>query len=223
MACNGAKKEMKKLLLVLVLLLVSVVCNSQIKIEVNNKGTFRAKEDCWKSLEITSSSKAMEFKESFAKAISSPDKKILVEEKEKDLKLKFLFKKRVEVKKNFIIYNSQAKTIDYLETTTIKEEKSYLILFIIASIALVIISNILFKKKNHSAAIIIAVLTPLLLFIALVFFTAISHSISFNFSISASVLTALFFIISSGDYKFYKISSIIFYIMMTVGMVILFI
>lgn len=233
MACNGAKKEMKKLLLVL--LFVPIICSAQI-LEKSASGKYRistGKNEKWESLNITVKPEAQKYNCCFAKAISSPNKKILVEKSEDFLKLKLLFKEKVEVKENFIVYNSKTKTINYLEFVTEKEESSYLILFSIASIILMIISNILFKRGDFKYVDLFLEIFTGVAFIALMFSTYVIDNIDMVNPglIGLSSVAAGYALIASVVYIFYNkgrrvraiILSAIFYILMATHIVLMFV
>ena len=133
---------MKKSLFILVLLFVPIICSAQI-LEKSTSGKYRVSNEKWESLGITVKPEAQKYDSCFTEAISNPNKKILVKESErKFLKFKFLFKKRVEVKEKFIVYNSKTKTINYLEVTTEKEEVNYVTLFGFVTVILMIINFI---------------------------------------------------------------------------------
>lgn len=210
---------MKKSLFILVLLFVPIICSAQI-LEKSASGKYRistGKTEKWESLNITVKPEAQKYDSYFTEAISSPNKKILVEKSEDFLKLKLLFKEKVEVKEIFIVYNSQTKIIDYLEVITEKEEATYLILFCFMSLILMAISNVLYKKRRialiAAIAAAVTVFTPIIA-IVLFFFPLIVAS-AVAFLVVAAVIEK--------DDKFYKILSIIFYIAMVVGMILLFI
>jgi hypothetical protein len=146
---------MKNLCVFFVFILVTTICGAQIELECNSECKYRIKEDVqeWAPSEITAEPGAIKYIDNFSRAIQNPDIPILVDQSEKILKLKPIFKKLVEIEEYFIIYNSQTKNIDYIEVAPTKEEESsYLILFSIVSIFLMIISNILYKKGQAAAA-----------------------------------------------------------------------
>lgn len=219
---------MKKSLFILALLFVPIICSAQI-LEKSVDGEYRISIGEWKSLGITVKPEAQKYDSCFTEAISNPNKKILVKESEKKfLKLKFLFKKRVEVKEKFIVYNSKTKTINYLEVTTEKEEVNYVILFGVISLILMIISNVLYKKDRISLG--FALNLTFLSAIVTAFFTI--SSLFLSFFLNALLFVAAFAIIfiiavliieAGEECKVYKISSIAFYILMVTAMVLLFV
>lgn len=156
------------------------------------------------------------------------------------MRLKFLFKKELRVKRCFIIYDSETNNINYIEDFSTKEETSYFILLIITSVLLMIISNLLFAKHKITA-ILAAALTTIVIFYTIFISTTpiaifatnaptpikiiIVAKISAIFALSFAALAALFATINKDktDKLFYKVSSILFYISIAVYTILLFI
>ena len=214
---------MKKSLFILVLLFcATAICSAQI-LEKSASGKYRISTEKWESLSITIKPEAQKYNSCFAEAILNPDKKILVERSEKILKLKLLFKAKKEVKESFIIYNSSTKQISCVELKQQKEETSYLILFGIASLILMIISNALYKKSRTMSAVTAAVVTFFAVFaVAAAFAVAVTAAVVTFFAAVAAAFAAAFALVDK-KHKDYKIFSIIFYIAMTIGIILSFI
>jgi len=213
-----------KNLAIFVLFFVTTVCSAQIELEGNKEGIYRVKKDAqeWAPSGITAEPKAIEHINSFSQAINNPGTPILVEQSEKILKLKSVFKKLVEVKEHFIVYNDSTKTISYLKSKKVKENSSYLILFSIMLLTLMILSNILYKKNYTFTAFVVSVLLGGLA----IAFTAISDVTFVVALITAlmafNALLAAFTVIGALD-KSYKLLSKTFYILMAIHFVLLFI
>ena len=224
---------MKKLLLVLFLLLVSVVCNSQI-LEKSASGKYRMSAEKWEASEITVKPEAQKYDSCFAKAISNPNKKILVERSEKFLKLKLLFLKKVNVEKSFIIYDNKTKSINYIKAApVIEQETSYLILSFVFLLFLMIRSNILFKKrsknkddcKSNSPVAFLSTFTVVWTYI-LACFLAFA-ALCFNyFSLFFAIFAVCYFLIAilrrNDDIK-YRSYSLSFYISIIISIVLAFV
>ena len=236
---------MKKLLIFSALVLATI-CSAQANLQTNKEGDYRQKHLGG----ITAQPEALKYESKFPEAISKPGKKILVEKSEGILRLKPLFKKQTEIKECFIIYDSKTKNISYIRKPPLeKEEPSYLILLSVSPIFLMIISNILVRKDKFGlaeiAAFVVFVFT-LFAFVAFLAFTVTtltdtgSTFIFTNFATRAlatagSILfVAVFFSIfafaqveaepeACKDYKGYRITSIIFYTLMTAHIILLFV
>jgi len=220
---------MKKLFFLFFLLsLLTTIC-AQVKLQINKEGVYKIKDTSeWIDAGITSDPEALGYSLKFSEAMAKPGEKILAERRKETLKLKLLFKEKVETRESFIIYNSQTKNIDYIEAVPItKEGSSYLILISIASLILMLISNILFYKKGPNkyatfftfSAALLALYNP---------FALIAFSTFSGFFILSAALSALFAFFAFSDalnavIAEYKASSIIFYIIMVIHTVLLFV
>lgn len=213
---------MKKSLFILVLLFVPIICSAQI-LEKSTSGKYRVSNEKWESLGITVKPEAQKYNSLFSRAIASPDKKITVKSSTTFLRLKPVFKRIIEVEKTFIIYNSSTKQISCIESKQQKEETTYLILFCALSLILMVTSDVLYKKSR--LALIVAVAAFVASFSALSIALVVTNTIPINAPFIAAVVFAAFAAaaIHVKDDKFYKILSIIFYIAMVVGMVMLFV
>ncbi|MFP4514579.1 MAG: hypothetical protein ACLFNO_01080 [Parcubacteria group bacterium] len=211
---------MRNYLIMLLLLFVASSVNAQI-VQKNEQGQYRVveKKETWENTGITTDEGARDYKSFFDEAINNPGTPITVEESEKIVKMKPVFKKLVKFKKTQILYNQEDKTISLIETEPqTKEEGSYIILFPILSLVFMIISYVLFKRRNDNftfiptffvlIATIVTVLTA---------FIGTSTFISFVAAFSAS------FALGATTYKHFKVASIIFYILMTIHIVLLFV
>lgn len=216
---------MKKSLFILVLLFVPIICSAQI-LEKSTSGKYRVSNEKWKSLGITVKPEAQKYNSLFSRAIASPDKKITVKSSTTFLRLKPVFKRIIEVEKTFIIYNSSTKQISCIESKQQKEETTYLILFCALSLILMVISDVLYKKSRLALIVaVVAVVAFVASFSALSIALVVTNTIPINAPFIAAVVFAAFAAaaIHVKDDKFYKILSIIFYIAMVVGMVMLFV
>jgi len=230
---------MKKLLM-LVILFMATICNAQVGLETNKAGAVRVRAinvpsvnnpQEWVPSEITASREAIRCRSKFSQAIANPGEKILGEKTEKTLRLKPIFKKVVEIKEYFIVYDGSKKTIDLIESSEKKECHSYLILFNIVSLLLMIISNISYKKiKNvnyYIAAVIISLPVISTIFAGVVinsFFKTLPNTVAVPI-IGCAAFLALFTLVFSifNDDRCYKVTSVIYYILMAACSVLLFV
>ena len=210
-----------KNLILLVLFFMATICSAQVHLDRNQDGKFRRSIEAvekWEKSEISADTLAMNYIDKFPQAISSPGERILAERSEKTLRLRSLFKKEVEFREYFILYNNQTNNIDCLEGDPVeKEEPSYLVLFSLTSILLMIISNILFKKGHRGASEIATIATAIAI-------TAIAAAIAVIAALVAAIAVIAAFVaaITTKD-KNYKVASIMFYIFMAIHIVVLFI
>lgn len=218
---------MKKLFFLLSLILISTICSAQVKVLINKEGAYQIKPDSleWVDPGFTASQEALSYSSSFNEAISNPGKKILVEDFTKILKLKLLFKKQVEINKSYIVYNNKTNNIDFIESAPkTEEEPSYLIIFSIVSIVLMLLSNIFNNKKVilAFAAVFAAAFAAIFAsFFAFFVFAAVFAALVAIFAVFAAVFAAL--AIAFEEKKYYRIFSVIFYILMVISITLLFI
>ncbi len=210
---------MKKLLFIFLFFLVTI-CNAQIKLESNKEGTYRVKEKTeeWIPSEITSDLEAIKYLDKFYQAIQNPGTAILVERNEKKLKLKLVFKKLVETEEQFIVYKEASNNIHFFTNVETKEESSYLILLSITSMFLMIISNALYKRRKDGAAAAFA-FAVFLIAASAAFVAAFT---AFGLFLIAASAAAFAFVAFVTD-KDYKVTSIKFYILMALYIVLLFV
>ncbi|MDD3711322.1 MAG: hypothetical protein PHP37_01855 [Patescibacteria group bacterium] len=216
---------MKNLFVFFLFIFVTTICSAQAKLQVNKEGVYRVQADSieWVNAEITAHPEALRYDLKFSEAIANPGKEILGERSEKILRLKLPFKKQVEVKKYFIIYDSQTKNIGYLEATPVrKEEPSYLILFSIISILLMIISNILYKKGLDGFAA-FAAAAVVVAFAAAAAVAAFAVAVAATFAFAFAAFATFAFAFAAVAEKDYKVFSVIFYILMAVHIALLFV
>ena len=229
---------MKNLFAFFVLIFVTIICGAQANLQMNKEGIYRLKPDSpeWIDVEITAHPEALKYGLKFSEAISKPGERILGKRLISFLKLKFLFKQQVEIKEYFIVYNSQTKNIDYIETTPIKKEgPSYLILCSISSIFLMIILNIFKKeqgikeKQNNGIIFVIfflaafAFIVAFIVTFAFVFAGSFILALTFTFATIATFTLAVTAISASITKKSYRVASIIFYSFMMAHVILLFI
>ncbi len=137
-----------------------------------------------------------------------------------------MFKKLVKVREVKIIYDEVSETVSLIESKSYKEKSSsYILLFSFIAVILMIISNVnTFYRENVFAAGIAITLSIAVTFII----TSIIVSF-FNFLISLvafcaciSIILAYIFL-ARDKCLYYKIFSVVYYILMTIYFVLLFV
>ncbi len=216
-----------KQLALLVLFFAATVCSAQVELENNEKGDFRVKENNqdWKSSNISSEPKAMEYKEYFSQAISSPGKKILVKRSEKIIKLKLVFKELIGIKECFIVYDDSAKTIKYLESDEQKEKTSYLILLDIISLILMIIPHIIlaFRERNNFIIGIFAAATFSAFASVMAYITTNLVTHPSTIVVFGAFTFSYFNMAAVTNYKDHRITLTGYYVLMSIHLILLFI
>ncbi len=221
-----------KYLIVLAILLFSTACNDQ-AIKKNSKDEYRVINDndakgVWKLTPIKAEFDAWDYSNFYGRAINNPDKWIKVDSSKQLVKLKPIFKKIVSINRDLIIYHSKTKTISHKQTSGLLEpleDSSFIILYILISIILIIATNILRLKignENWTSIILISIS-------AIAVFTAV-FALIFNDDIRCVIFLAtfvaenmIFVNIDKEKIKAYIIFSLIYYVLMVAGIILLYI
>lgn len=208
---------MKKFILAVITILVITISNAQVRLEVDQYGKYRLKEDAFRSVEITAEQGAVKFIHSFDVAISNPYEFIPLETHKKTIKMTGLYKALKIVEETGIIYREEDEQI-YLfkKDLPAAEENSCLLLFAVLSVVIMVISNI-FKQSKISLNELVLVITILS--------SLVTACVSLFVPFFVSIIAILCILVSSryAKSKLYKPALVGYYLSMIAYFILMFI
>lgn len=224
---------MKKLFLLSLVIFIAAISNAQIKVQKDKILGYVPIND-FPEANFTAAPEAFKYALSFDQAIAKPGKKILVDSF-RVVNTKIFFKKPFDVTRIFIVYNYEENNINLIKDIPNKRDDTfYLVLFGAISIFLMILSGVLSRYRIISNMVMI-INVFLVAIIALnsahlALFGLISNTINITSFVScfSAIIAGIFsslasIALASKDQEKYKRIVIIFYVLMSVHIVLMFI
>lgn len=167
---------MKKLVVLFAIAFFTTICGAQIRLEKSSNEAFRLKEDSleWQTSNVVAEPEAVQYIESFSKAIAAPDSIIFIEITGKIIKMSGPFTSLDEVTGKGIAFNSKENKIVFVEKKEKQEVKSPLFVLGALSVVFMILANLILKKKDQFRSI-------------LAFISTIFASVTFAFAVTKTI------------------------------------